>query len=203
SGISCRQYKKGEILFFKGDLVSGFHIVAYGQIKLIVQSEEGEEKVVEIIGHLQSFGEAMMFLDRPYPVTAQALADSLILDVARGPIDALLAEDATCAQRMLAGLSIRLHSLIQDVEAYSLGSSAQRVIGYLLQHCPDPDNKAPVRIVLPTSKQVIASRLNLVPETLSRILTELTRSDMIEVQGRTILIKAVARLRAHTGDAGR
>lgn len=199
SGITSHRVKKGEVLFLKGDPVTGFHIIAYGQIKLTVQSADGEEKVIEIIGPQQSFGEAVMFLGRPYPVTAQALADCLLLHVTSERIDALLTEDSTFARRMLAGLSMRLHSLIQDVEAYSLVSSVQRVVGYLLQQCPDTDDDVAAEVVLPTSKQVIASRLNLVPETLSRILTELTRSGLIEVKGRTIIVKAVNKLREYAG----
>lgn len=199
SGLSARRLAKGEVLFLKGDPVTGLYILVYGQIKLTVQSADGEEKVVEIIGPKQSFGEAVMFLGRPYPVNAQALADCLVLHAPSERIDALLAEDATFARRMLAGLSVRLHSLIRDVEAYSLGSSLQRVIGYLLQQCPDTDDAAGARVVLPTSKQIVASRLNLVPETLSRILTELTRSGLIEVKGRTIIVKSAARLREYTG----
>jgi CRP-like cAMP-binding protein len=201
-GISSCRLQKGEVLFFKGDPVAGFHIVVFGQIKLTVQSAEGEEKVIEIINAKQSFGEAVMFLGRPYPVTAEALAGSLVLHVARRQIDALLEQDNTFARLMLAGLSMRLHSLIQDVEAYSLGSSLQRVIGYLLQQCQEEDGSGEeraVEVVLPASKQVIASRLNLVPETLSRILTELTRSGLIEVKGRTIVVKAVGKLREYTG----
>jgi len=200
-GVTSCRLRKGELLFLKGDPVVGLHIVAFGQIKLTVQSVQGEEKVVEIIGRGQSFGEAVMFLDRPYPVTAVALADSMLLHVARDRIDAMLAQDASFARRMLAGLSMRLHSLVQDVEAYSLGSSTQRVIGYLLQQCPDTcggnETPAEVEVVLPASKQVVASRLNLAPETLSRIFNELTRAGLISIKGRTITVNAVSKLREY------
>jgi CRP-like cAMP-binding protein len=200
-GVSSRRLKKGELLFRKGDPVLGLYIVAFGQIKLAVQSAQGEEKVVEIIGPRQSFGEAVMFLGRPYPVTAEALADSLLLHVARGRIDIMLKEDASFARRMLAGMSMRLHSLIQDVESYSLRSSTQRVIGYLLQQCPAADGSdetsTQVDVVLPASKQVIASRLNLTPETLSRIFAELSRAGLIDVDGRTVKVSAVSKLREY------
>lgn len=200
-GVSSRRLKKGELLFRKGDPVLGLYIVAFGQIKLAVQSAQGEEKVVEIIGPLQSFGEAVMFLGRPYPVTAEALADSLLLHVARGRIDTMLKEDASFARRMLAGMSMRLHALIQDVESYSLRSSTQRVIGYLLQQCPAADGSdetsTQVDVVLPASKQVIASRLNLTPETLSRIFAELSRAGLIDVDGRTVKVSAVSKLREY------
>ena len=64
------------------------------------------------------------------------LADTLLLHIAKDAVFKLLETDMSFARALLAGLSMRLHSLISDVESYSLRSSAQRVIGYLLQHCP-------------------------------------------------------------------
>lgn len=187
---------RGSVLFHKGEPVHGMYIVVYGQIKLSVQSESGQEKVVELIGPRQSFGEAVMFLERPYPVTAQALDDSLLLSIPKACIDDMLARDDRFARRMLAGISMRLHSLIRDVEEYSLRSSAQRVVGYLLVLCQEAEAGA-VQVELPASKQIIASRLNLTPETLSRVLGELGRLDLITVKGRAIGVHDIARLRAY------
>ena len=137
-----------------------------------------------------------MFLQRPYPVSAVALTDAWLLKIPQQAVDKLLTSDASFAQRMLAGLSMRLHSLVQDVESYSTRSSAQRVVGYLLQHCPE-DNQDTQEITLPTTKLVIASRLNLTPETLSRILNDLSQQGLIEVHGRHILITSQQNLRAY------
>ena len=141
-----------------------------------------------------------MFMDRPYPVFSESLADSLLLHISRNAVIDLLEQDTSFARHMLGGLSMRLHSLVQDVESYSLRSSTQRVIGFLLQHCdrecegrslaPDAQTFA-----LPTSKQVIASRLNLTPETLSRIFHDLSEAGLITVQGKQITIHDVCRLR--------
>jgi CRP/FNR family transcriptional regulator, dissimilatory nitrate respiration regulator len=71
------------------------------------------------------------------------------------------------------------------------------LIGYLLQHAPDDDDASNrVEIKLPTSKHVLASRLNLTPETFSRILHELSSSGLIEVQGRNITVPDLRRLRS-------
>ncbi|WP_240636027.1 Crp/Fnr family transcriptional regulator [Caldimonas tepidiphila] len=194
--VSERRLAKGECLFRRGDPANCFYGVAYGQVKLAIPSPQGAEKVVEIIGPRQSLGEAVMFLGKPFPVTAEALEDSLLLRIDRDAVDRLLAEDPSFARRMLAGLSVRLHSLLRDVETYSLRSSAQRVIGYLLQHAgEDGAADAALSIELPTAKQVIASRLNLTPETLSRVFAELSRAGLIEVQGRTIAVASLRRLR--------
>jgi CRP/FNR family transcriptional regulator, dissimilatory nitrate respiration regulator len=87
---------------------------------------------------------------------------------------------------------------VQDVESYSMRSSAQRVIGYLLQNCRTTARTA-LTIALPTSKLVIASRLNLTPETLSRVFAELSRLGLIAVHGRSIDIPKLQRLREFMG----
>lgn len=188
-----RSLARGEVLFHRGDPSKGFYVVVTGQIKLAFSSERGNEKVVELIGPQQSFGEAVMFMDRPFPVFAEALADCRLLFIGRDAVFQLIETNPAFARSMLAGLSMRLHSLIADVESYSLQSSMQRVIGYLLQHVPDQTGSA--ELALPTSKQVIASRLNLTPETLSRILHELAEAQLIRVHGRQITIIDLARLR--------
>ena len=195
---ACRERRlaKGEMLFQKGDPAKGFFVVVFGQIKLAFPSSQGNEKVMQIVGPRQSFGEAIMFLNRPCPVFAEGLVDSLLLHIASGPVFELLENDPLFARRMLAGLSMRLHSLVQDVETYSLRSSAQRVVGYLLQQCPQSESgQGSFDISLPTSKQVIASRLNLTPETLSRIFHDLTSNGLINVSGKQITINDVKRLR--------
>src|SRR3990170_4273419 len=71
----------GTIIFRRGEFCTGFHVVVYGQVKLAFSGSDGSEKVVEILGPGQSFGEAVMFLDRPYVMFAETLADSLLLHV--------------------------------------------------------------------------------------------------------------------------
>jgi len=190
-----KRLAKGEILFHKGDEAHGLHILIYGQVKLALSSSQGNEKVVDIIGPRQSFGAAVMFMDRPYPLFAQALVDSLMLHVAKQTIFDLIEKDAGFARALLAGLSRRLHALVSDVETYSTRSSQQRVIGYLLQLSDGPVDGKEIRVELPSSKQVVASRLNLTPETFSRVLHDLAKAGLIGMRGRQIRIIELQRLR--------
>jgi CRP/FNR family transcriptional regulator, dissimilatory nitrate respiration regulator len=191
-----RRLPRGELLFQRGDHPKGFYVVVWGQVKLAFSSPQGNEKVVEILGPLQSFGEAVMFMDRPYPVFAEALADTLLLHIGSAAVFDQLAQDPKFARKLLAGMAIRLHSMVRDVESYSLRSSTQRVIGYLLQeaHSEPCSPRAEHTLTLPTSKQVIASRLNLTPETLSRIFHDLSEARLITVQGKHITLHDVDKL---------
>ena len=194
-----KRLQKGDRLFQRGDQPKGFFLVVWGQVKLAFTSAQGNEKVVEILGPLQSFGEAVMFLDQPYPVLGEALADTLVLHIGAAAVFGQIEQDPRFARKLLAGMSIRLHSMVRDVESYALRSSTQRVIGYLLQlaesvPCVAQGERA---VELPTSKQVIASRLSLTPETLSRIFHEMSDAGLISVQGKHIVIHDAAKLAEH------
>jgi CRP-like cAMP-binding protein len=188
---------RGQVLFNRGDPCSGFHLVVYGQIKLAFSSSQGADKVIEIIGPGMSFGEAVMFLGEPYPVYAQALADCLLLFISKQVVFEELERNPQFARKMLGGLSRRLHGLVSDVEAYTLRSGAQRVIGYLMRDISEvtgKDNEG--EVTLPIGKGVIASRLNLTPQHFSRILNDLTAQGLIVVEGRKVHIVDLERLRA-------
>ena len=128
--------QKGDVLFRAGDACTGFHLLVFGQVKLAFTSSQGNEKIVEIIQQGQSFGEAIMFLDRTYIVFAQALQDSMLIHVPKATILNELEHDYGFTKKMLAGLAKRTHDLMTDVEAYSLQSAKQRIIGYLMIDVP-------------------------------------------------------------------
>jgi CRP-like cAMP-binding protein len=197
AGTTERHVDRGSVIASKGEPVDGLHVVVYGQVKLSLSTPQGDEKVVELIGPGFSFGEALMFLGKPYIVTATALADSLLLFVRKETVLDEIERDRTFALRMLAGLSRKLHNLMSDLEAVTLMSGRERVIGYLLrQEGAAAEGDAPYAVSLPVSKAIVASRLNLTPEHFSRILHELVAGGLIAVEGREIRIVEPARLRA-------
>lgn len=187
---------RGETLFHKGDMPQGFYLVVFGQVKLAFISPQGADKVVELIGPGMSFGEAVMFLDTPHVVYAQTLTDSLLLHISSEAVFGELEHNTNFARKLLGGLSRRLHGIISDIEAYCMHSGAQRVVGYLLRDADQHEGPGPVEIELATNKGVIASRLNLTPQHFSRILHELSSAGLVQVNGRTISIGDVEKLRA-------
>lgn len=188
---------RGDVLFQRGDPCNGFYVMIHGKVKLALTSPHGIEKVVELFGPGQSFGEAVMFLGKPYPVYAQALTDSLALHISKSVVVGGIDSDPAFCRKMLAGLSIRLHSLIQNVESISLRSSAQRVIDYLLHDLVEVKEGCDVHISLSANKNVIASNLNITPETFSRILHNLSDAGLIKVEGKDVCIRDIAKLRTY------
>ena len=194
---STRQIEvpKGTPLFRQGDACSGFHFVIYGQVKLAFMSSQGVEKVVEVVEQGQSFGEAIMFLDKPYVVSAETLSDSLLLHIPKQAIFEALEMDPEIGRKMLAGLARRTHQVITDVEGYSLQSGVQRVIGFFLRELGEGhEDGTNETIELSIPKGIIASKLNLSQEHFSRILRELADGGLISVKGPKILIPSVRKL---------
>lgn len=198
-GCTLRRLTRGDMVFRMGDACHEFHVVVTGQVKLFVLSPAGQEKVVELIGPGQSFGEAIMFTGRTYILSAQSLVDTLLLTVSKDAVISEIQRDHRFALRMLAGVSRRLHGLVHDVEAYALHSGLQRVIGFLLrdQALEDAEPGAVRTVTLPVSKATIASRLSLTPEYFSRVLHELEAHGLIEIERRDIRILDAQRLSAY------
>jgi len=188
-------FPKGTSVFNRGEAAVGLYILLDGQLKLGVTSPQGSEKIISIVSPGESFGEAILFLERKFPVYAQAILDSKVLLIPKSLIFSMLDNDTMFARKMLAGLSVRMHQLVQDIEMLSLQSCTQRFIGYLLQISADASDAS--NITLPASKTTIASLLNLTPETLSRTIAKLQQLGLIEVNGKDVMIIDVKKLRSY------
>ncbi|MGZ5136344.1 MAG: Crp/Fnr family transcriptional regulator, partial [Burkholderiales bacterium] len=173
--------ERGSVLFRRGDPCTGFHALLYGQVKLSLRGSSGAEKVLEVLGPGQTFGEAVMFLEKPYHVEAQTLVDSKLLFIPREIVFAEIEADPGFARRLLASLSVRLHRLVYDLESCALMSGRERVVGYLLSMVPEGKNEGGHCFPLTIKKGVIASKLNVSQEHFSRILQELAHSGLISV----------------------
>jgi CRP-like cAMP-binding protein len=188
------ELEKNTMLFRKGDQADACFIVVYGLVKLSIPSSQGNDKVLELIRPGQSLGEAMMFLDEPYPFYAEALENTLLLKIPRQALMRLLDRSPLISRQMMAGLSYRLLGFIRNVERYSLQNATQRVIDYLLQTSAMQSTNE-VRLEL--KKHLLASLLNLSPETLSRVLHQLMDEQLIRVCGSTIHIGSLDALKTY------
>lgn len=221
AGCRLRRFGRGEAIFRVGMPCEEFHVTVMGQVKLFAISPAGQEKVIEIAGPGITFAEALMFTERPYIISAQALSDTLLLSVGKDAVVDEIERDPRFALRLLGGISRRLHGLVHDVQAYSLHSGMQRVIGYLLSSLPEESARTlptleayagqgcgpvsaaarPVialKVSLPVSKATIASLLSITPEYFSRVLRDLETEGLIHIDKRDILIPDAMRLAHYT-----
>jgi CRP/FNR family transcriptional regulator, dissimilatory nitrate respiration regulator len=196
AGVELLELGAGQLLFQRGEPARHFFVVATGEVKLALQSRAGEEKVVERLGPGQSFAEALMFMAGPvYPLAAIALEPSRVLAIGAGEFVAMLRASPDTCLALLADLSRRLHARIREIEELTLESATHRLARHLLALAPG-GAAVPLTVTLEESRQLLASRLAIKPETLSRILRSLSDSGAIRIDGRQIEIRDPARLRA-------
>jgi len=183
--------KQNESLFEQGEAADRFYLLLKGHIKLYRLSPAGDEKVIEVVAAVSTFGEALMFMKQTnYPVGAQALSPVELISIDSHDFTAMLHESIDTCFLLLGVMSQRLRGLIREIDDISLHSATARLAGYLLsQKLKNTDE-----FILKAPKQIIASRLSIKPETFSRILKNLSQNNYIDIKGNNIHIKNISGL---------
>jgi CRP-like cAMP-binding protein len=162
----------------------------------VLYSKAGEEKIVDILGPGNSFAEAVLFMEGPvYPVSAVSASRSRVARFLNREYLTILRDSPETCLRMLGHLSQRLHMRIREIEYLTLESATHRLVRMVESRLP-PDEPGPIEITLPESRQELASRLSMKPETLSRILRSLSDAGAIVVHGRQLQVPDRKRLLA-------
>jgi CRP-like cAMP-binding protein len=187
-----RALKRGERVFSKGDVVTGMYVVVYGEIRLVARSPARGERLTGVVRPGRSFGEPVMFLERPAVVDAEAATDALVLHLPKEAVFDEIGRSPRFARRMIAGLSQRVESLVQELDRQTLGGGRARLVDYLLRGAGA--GPGPRIVTLPAAKGAIASHLNLTPEHFSRLLRELADQGLVQVRGRSITVPDPRRL---------
>ncbi len=201
-GCQLRAAIKGHVVCRKGhDLEGLFHLIE-GRVKLAVLSEEGTERVIDIVLPGSSFGEAAAFLDQPVATYAEALVDSTLLCISRSRLREAVDRWSEVAHSVLHALAAQIHKLTGDLEACCLHSASRRVADFLLREAQSSGTPPDIpEVLLPAAKAVVASSLHLTPETFSRELHGLARDGVIAIDSRRIRILCRDSLRRRCGSA--
>lgn len=186
------EYSRGQILFLRGDPAERFYLLLDGWVKIFLDTPAGEQTVLEIMKTGETVAEAAIFLGMAFPASAEIADDARLLEIPAAPFMAKLHEESGLAITMLGALSKRLHFLIQHIEGIQTHSTPQRLAGFLVGLSSEAEGRAEVR--LPYDKSLIAARLGMKPESLSRALAKL-RHCGVTTRGGVVTIADIERLR--------
>ena len=188
------QAKRGERIARRGEPLTGVHVVAAGTIKLTVTAPEGEPRVLRLVADGEPFGEPTALLGCACLYDAYALTDVTLLIVPRPAMLALFDRDRRFARQLLLAIAARSYAVLREFEAATTQRGAQRLAGYL-ESLPGRASASGVHTVdLPVSKTIVAARLGMKKETLSRLLHQFAADGIIGVERREITIRDRARL---------
>jgi len=185
---------EGQLLFTCRQEARHFYMVRSGSIRLYLSAPDGSEKVIHLIPPGETFAEAIAFMDKQhYPVNASALCNSEIIAFSNVTFREILRESTDTCFRLMANMSTWLKMQIKDIDALTLQNASLRFTNFLLQHVP-PGQQHDVSIELAAPKHVIASRLSIQPESLSRILRNMQNAGLVRVDGNVIHIPDITLL---------
>ncbi|MBI5321217.1 cyclic nucleotide-binding domain-containing protein [Bradyrhizobium sp.] len=187
-----------ETIMRQDDPATAFFIVIDGWLKISRSTQAGDETVIDMMQKGDSFAEAVAFSGNRYIASAEAVN---IARVARIPADHLIRcirQTPDIALAMVASVSQRMHHLVQQVEQLKAQSGVQRVAEFLASlslaehgHCA---------LALPYDKILIAGRLGLTPESLSRAFAKL-RGVGVTINASQVNVKDIEELRRIAADA--
>ncbi|MEJ2672752.1 MAG: Crp/Fnr family transcriptional regulator [Deltaproteobacteria bacterium] len=190
-----KNFPRGATIFGEGKEALGFYILICGQIKLVKSSPDGKEYIIRLVGEGETFAEAAVFGEIPYPVTAITLEDCQTLFFPKAPFLNHLAATPALARNMLATLSRLLLHLTRQLEDLSLKEVSARLARYILERCRNTHGEINKGLYceLPTTKTQLAAYLGTISETLSRTLSRFKSLGLIEMdKGKITIIDPVA-----------
>ncbi|MBA3004508.1 MAG: Crp/Fnr family transcriptional regulator [Desulfurivibrio sp.] len=184
--ITLQDYRRGQSIFAEGDPGTGFYVVMEGLVKIYKLSMEGKEQILHIFGPGEPFAEAAVFIGSTFPAHALALEKSRALFIPRRAFIELIQTNPALAMNMLAALSMRLKKFAHLIEDLSLKEVPGRVAAHILYLSTQQGDSDTVKLNI--GKAQLASLLGTIPETLSRILTKLSKQGLIASEGSQITI---------------
>ena len=166
-----RGFDRGATLFLQGEKANAIYIVLTGWVKLYRIAPNGAEAVVGVFTKGRSFGEAVAFQHDVYPVAAEAVTDCQVIRIEAEAYLRQIRENPEFAISILSATFVHLQSLVAQVEALKAQTGAQRLAEFLLELSDCVAGQC--EVVLPYDKVLIAGRLGMKPESLSRAFAKL------------------------------
>lgn len=178
-------------IFAQGQGLEFLYAVLEGDVGLTGLNNHGEETVVEILTRGAVFLAAPVLMNQPPLMGAKTLCPARLLLLPAQNLRDVVAASPTLTAAMLVLVSAHFRAMVTEIKDLKLKSASQRLAAYLLALCDRREGA--IRIVLPHSKGVIAARIGIRRETLSRALNAL-QDVGVEVHGPRIHIADLALL---------
>lgn len=188
-----QEHAAGAVLFVQGDDAVACYVVLDGWVKLYRSTMIGEEAVISVPTTRQSFAEAPALVGGKYPVSAQSVTPTRLIWIPADGLRRTMLADPEICMSMLASTLRHLHLLVREIEHLKARTGAQRVAEFLLSLAPRESGA--VRVTLPYDKTLIAGRLGIKPESLSRAFLKL-RDHGVSVERAHVFIASLDRLRS-------
>jgi len=178
-----RSFRPDEFVFWEGDAPDYFYVVVVGRIKVAKYSSSGKEFIIAFFGPSEMFGEVAVFEGKPYPASAQAVADTRVLVIKKNDFLSFLATRPQVALEIINVLGGRLRDAQSRLKDLAGERVEQRIAMTLLML------SAKLGPTLPFTRQEIANMAGTTTETAIRVTSQLKDRGIIRsVRGKIIIL---------------
>jgi len=194
SAIHFEHFAPGSDIFKSKTAGSCFVGVLSGWLIIYGHSPNGNLAVVNVLGSGETIGETALFLGDGLDVSAKSLDSCRLCIFEQEKITSLMACMPALASGMMAAISWQLKRANNEIVRLQTLSGEQRLALFLLESVDSQENRC--NISLPYNKMLIAKRLGMRPESLSRHFKYL-RTFGVKVDHQNIIINDIEFLWSH------
>ena len=191
-----------QTIFQAGEPIREAHLLFNGSVKRSTTIQSGATKVIELVQSEQLLSMGEIFGASHYASTCSGITQTLLVAINIRKLREATQNSLELSSRVITALARRQCATECEVTGYHYGlTGAQRLLDYLLEMGGERAGLAgETTVVLTASKKVIAARIGMTPESLSRNLRELSDNGVIMVDGRKIHIQNATLLNTSSGD---
>ncbi len=188
--VKTRKYRKNMFIFTEGESGEAVYFVKTGKVKISKMVEDGREHVLHIMQEGDIFGEVVLFNGGNYPATSEVIEDAEVGILRNEDLENLMRQNVDIAIDMLKIMSRRLQNASSQIRDLALKDALSRTAGLLLKlsEAFGTETEEGVVINLSLNRQELANMVGLTRETVTRVLSDLKRTKVIDTDKNQITI---------------
>lgn len=184
-----RKFPRDAVIYEDGSIGDYMYLIQEGQVKVTKMSEDGREKILEILGPGDFHGE-MALLDRaPRSASVKTTTPCVLLALSRQDFLGLLKQNHEVTLELIRVLARRLRETDEQIRGLSferVESRARRLLARLAKEkLPDQADRM---ATAPITHQQLADLVGTSRETITRVVKELKDSGWLEQEGKRYLV---------------
>jgi len=186
AGASEEHYIAGNYIFREDSAPQFYYQIITGNVKLNNYSSDGKEVIQNILSDGACFGEAMVFLDKKYPINAIALTECYIIRLSREKFIDLLHSNPETALQICNTLSEKTYRKLVLMRKISSKSAVERLTELFDIMKESQENKNKFSFEIPHTRQQLASLTGLCVETAIRAIKRMEANNKLQIRNRKI-----------------
>ena len=195
---STAVYPKSAMLFIEGQQPRGVFVLCAGKAKLSTSSAEGRTVITKISEPGDVLGLSAAISNRPYEVTAEMIEPGQANFITRDALMHFLREHGIVALRVAEELSRNYYTAYEAIRTLGLTNSPSERFAKLLlgwsNAAGTTGNGDPLQVKLTLTHEEIAEIIGTTRETVSRLLSQFKRKQLVQFKGANLIIRNKAAL---------